>query len=262
MVQTVSDRVADPTDLRTLLLSSRVNGSILHLRPIVGVQVDPSPSIRIGGTIKTSGFAIARSGSATVDGTESAGSATTGASFFDSSARFDYNLPFEGSAGIAITKPRADLEFDIQAYSGIDPYSLISSGQPVVIYQDPGGGARPTVQSRPFGSLTTASRAIANVSVGGSVRLSETRPIRLHYGVASNLSPVAPEDQVFDRITLVNYTIGLSGAAGKLSYAAGVNYSGGTSDNLVLHNLLSGQPVQTTIGIRTFGMIYSLAYQF
>jgi hypothetical protein len=262
MVQTVSDRIAEPTDLRTLLLSSRVNGSIVHLRPIVGVQVEPSPTIRIGGTIKTSGFAMFRSGSATFDGTESAGPSTVGASFFDPSARFDYNLPFEGSAGVAVTRPRADLEVDVQFYSGIDPYSMFSSGEPVVTYQDAGTGARPTVQSRPFGGLTTASRAIANVSVGGGIRLSETRPLRLHYGVSSNLSPVAPEDQVFDRVTLVTWTIGLSGSAGKLSYAAGVNYSGGTSDNLVLHNLLSGQPVQTTIGIRTIGMIYSLSYQF
>ena len=61
---------------------------------------------------------------------------------------------------------------------------------------------------------------------------------------------------------LFTWTLGLSGRAGKLSYAAGVNYRGGTSQNLVLRNLLNGEPVQTAITIRTIGMIYSLSYQF
>lgn len=53
----------------------------------------------------------------------------------------------------------------------------------------------------------------------------------------------------------------MSGAAGKLAYAAGVNYRGGTSDAIVVRNVL-GQPIQTTNEIRTLGMIYSLSYQF
>jgi hypothetical protein len=262
LVQTVSDRINEPTGLRTLLVSSRLTGSTLQFRPILGLQVDASPMIRVGGTIRTSGFAIVKSGSATLDGTESAASTTIGASFFDPSAQFEFKLPFEASGGIAVLGARAEVEVDMHAYSGISPYPMISSPQRVVLYEDLGDGAAATVQSRPFSGLLTASRAIANVSVGGRFRLSDKRPLRLHYGVTANLSPVAPEDQVFDRVNLTMWTVGLSGAVKKLSYAAGVNYSGGTSDNLVLSNVLSGQPVQTMIHVRTIGMIYSMAYQF
>jgi hypothetical protein len=262
LVQTVSDRINEPTGLRTLLVSSRVTGSTLQFRPILGLQVDASPRIRVGGTIRTSGFAIVKSGSAILDGTENAASTTIGASLSDPSAQFEFKLPFEASGGIALIGSRAEVELDAHAYSGISPYSMISSPQNVVTYVDRGGGVPATVQSRPFPGLVTASRAIANVSVGGRVQFSGNRPLRLHYGVTANLSPVAPEDQIFDRVNLTTWTVGLSGAVKKLSYAAGLNYSGGTSDNLVLRNVLAGQPVQTAIHLRTIGMIYSMAYQF
>jgi hypothetical protein len=41
-----------------------------------------------------------------------------------------------------------------------------------------------------------------------------------------------------------------------------LNYKSGTADDVILRNLLSGQAVTTAINIRTFGFIYSLAYQF
>jgi len=83
----------------------------------------------------------------------------------------------------------------------------------------------------------------------------------LHWGLASDLSPVAPEDQVFDRIDFVAGTIGLSGSIHRLSYAAGIHYRSGSSTNS-LRGGLSGSPISTSIRVSTFGMLYSLAYQF
>jgi hypothetical protein len=262
MVQTTSQRIADPTMLRTLLVSSRASGSTLQLRPIVGVQLTPSPTIRIGGVIRTPGFALFNNGSLTLDATRDTGGPGSGVSFFDPDADFDYKLPFEGGGGVAIIHPRVQVEFDALAYSGASPYPLIASSETIAVYQDAGTGTPPTVTQLPFSGLTTAAKAIANVSVGGHYQVFENRPMQLHFGVASDFSPVAEEDRVFDRVDLVTWTIGVSGSAGKLTYAAGFNYRGGTTDTVVLRNVLTGAPIETQVGVRTIGMIYSLAYQF
>lgn len=260
--QTASDRIADPTQLRTLLVSSHGNGSTLQLRPIIGADVQASPHIRIGGVLRTSGFSIFKNGGATLDGTANAGAAAVGASFFDPSASFESKLPFEYVGGVALTGARAEFEIDVMGYSSIAPYAMLSSAQPVAVYRDTGNGSAPSVTTQPFPGLTSASRAIANVTAGGHVQLFASRSVRLHYGVGSDLSPVAPEDKAFDRVNLFVWTLGLSGQAGKLSYSAGVNYRAGTSDAVTVRNLLNGRTVDQTIDIRTIGMIYSLAYQF
>jgi hypothetical protein len=86
--------------------------------------------------------------------------------------------------------------------------------------------------------------------------------MRLHFGVTTDMSPVAPEDEVFDKVDLTAYTIGLSGRVDKLTYAAGFNYRGGQSENIAIGNLIGRGPVNTHIGVRTMGMIYSVSYQF
>jgi hypothetical protein len=260
--ETVSDRIAAPTDLRTLLVSSTVSGSDLQIGAVGGVQIDPSPHLRIGAVMRTSGFSVHQTGTATLDGTAHTGTMSLGASFLDASAHFHYDMPFEATGAIAFVGTRAELEVDVHGYSSVAPYALISSPMNEVIYRDTGNGAPPTVLQQPFPGLTSASRALANASVGGHVQLRTDRQLRLHYGIATDLSPVAPDDQVFDQVDLFAWTLGLSGRAGKLSYAAGVNYRGGTSHNIVLRNLISGEPVQTAIKISAIGMIYSLSYQF
>src|SRR6187399_1121701 len=110
MRQTISDRIAEPTGLRTLIVSSVVTGSDLKLGSVFGVQVDPHPHIRIGGVFRTSGLSIHRSGTATLDGTDKNGSASNGASFFDPEAQFHYKLPFEGTGAIAWVGNRGEVE--------------------------------------------------------------------------------------------------------------------------------------------------------
>lgn len=94
MAQTISDRIAESSGLKTLLVASHATGSTLQLRPVFGVQVNATPHVQLGGAFRTSGFSIMRNGTATLDGTAGAGATTTGASFFDSSAAFESKLPF------------------------------------------------------------------------------------------------------------------------------------------------------------------------
>ena len=83
----------------------------------------------------------------------------------------------------------------------------------------------------------------------------------LHAGIATDHSPVAPEDQVFDKVDFVVWTVGVSGSVGKLSFALGANYRKGSSDNILLRNLLT-EPIQTSISVKTVGLTYSINYKF
>ena len=262
MRQTISDRIAEPTGLRTLLVSSVVTGSDLKLGSVFGVQVDPHPHIRIGGVFRTSGLSIHRSGTATLDGTDKNGAASSGASFFDPESEFKYKLPFEGTGAIAWVGNRGEIEAAVHSYTSISPYTMMASDVNSVFYRDDGLGGPPTFTQQPFGGITSASKAIANVSVGGHYKLFSDKEMRLHFGVTTDMSPVAAEDQVFDEVDLMAYTVGLSGKVDKLTYAAGFNYRGGRSESIVIGNLIGRGPVTTNIGVRTMGMIYSVSYQF
>src|SRR5688572_9649887 len=69
MVDMVSDRAISSAGLRTLLLTSRKSGSSLQLRPVLGVQYDPSAGWHLGFVMKTPAANLYRSGQYSADGT-------------------------------------------------------------------------------------------------------------------------------------------------------------------------------------------------
>jgi hypothetical protein len=259
--QVISDRIKDTLGLHTLLISSRAGGSGKNLRAIIGVQGEPTSMLQVGATIRTSGIPFDRGGSIVLDSTLDGAPASVGASIFDSAAHFDYKLPFEGAVGVALVGKRAEIEFDIQGYSSIAPHALLEATEPVTIYTDPGNGTPASIVERPLPPVITASRALANFSVGGHFKVMESRPFTVHGGVATDRSPVAPEDQVFDEVDFVIWTAGVSGSIGKLSFALGASYRKAASGNIVLRNLLT-EPIQTSISVKTVGLTYSINYKF
>jgi hypothetical protein len=100
MAQTISDRIAEPTGLRTLLFH-RLSGVRIRRsgrrRHSGGFQ----SHIRVGAVLRTSGSRFTEAVPATLDGTDKNGAASEGASFFDPSAEFHYKLPFEITGAIA-----------------------------------------------------------------------------------------------------------------------------------------------------------------
>jgi hypothetical protein len=181
---------------------------------------------------------------------------------FDPDAAFSYRLPWEFQGGVAFVKDRAQFEFDLSGYSAISAYSMVATGQPSVTYGDNGTGNAPSIVTRPFPGLTSASNGVVNVGAGGHILLFKERTLRLHGGVGTNGSPVNSADTIFTKSDLLSWTLGLSGSIKKFQFSAGLNTKTGDANNIILHNLLSGQPVTTAINVRTFGFIYSLAYQF
>jgi len=261
LVDTVSDRLADNTGLKTLLVTSRTSGSSVKLRSQAGVQYD-TEQFRFGAAVRTPGLRLYRSASVTLDGTLDSGPGSLGASVFDANATLEHHLPWEVQGGAAWVRGPVELELDLQAYSPISAYSMISSDQPTLVYQDAGTNQAPTVVSRPFGGLTSQSDSVVNVGAGGHVRLFKNRDLRLHGGVGSNQSPVGSQDVLFNKVDLLTWSLGLSGSLGKFVFAAGYNHQSGTADDVTVRNLLNGQVVHSAIAVSLSGFIYSLAYQF
>ncbi len=262
-VQSVSDRIADNTGLKSLLVTSRTLGSSILLRAQGGAQYDVSSHWRLGGALRTPGVNLIKSATLTLDGLLDAGASSQGASLFDPSANFEYHLPWEFQGGAAYIRPRAQFELDVQAYSSISAYTMVGTSQPSVTYSDNGTNVPPTIVTRPFPGLTSASNSVTNVSFAGQFVLLQDRSLRLHGGIGTNQSPVnTGVDNVFTHADLLSWTLGLSGSIKKFQFAGGLNHLGGTADAVTLRNLLSGKPLTTSIDVHTIGFIYSLAYQF
>ena len=261
LVQSVSDRLVEPMRLSTLLVSSRIAGSSTQLRTQVGIQYDAS-HLRFGIAVRSPGFSILENGTLTLDSTLDAGAASLGASLFDPDARFEYHQPWEFHGGVAYVADRIELEVDVLAYSAIASYSMLSTPNPLLIYSSAGDGTPPSVMSRSFSGLTSVSDGVVNAAIGGHVRVFKNRDFRIHGNFATGQSPVAAGDQVFNKVDLVSWTVGVSGAWAKLQFAAGFNQHVGTSPDVVVRHLLTGEPVRTAFGVHTAGFIYSIAYQF
>ena len=261
LVASASNRIDTSTGLQSLLVDGRTGASAVQLRVQGGAQYDVD-NWRFGFAMRTPGATFSKSSNVAFDGTLDRGASSQGASVFDADATTAYHLPWEFQGGVAYGTPRAALEFDVHAYTPVSAYALVSSGQPTVVYTDNGTGVPPSVVTRPFSGLTTASAGVANVGTGGNLQLFESRTLRVHGGVATNRSPVTDADQIFNKVNLLSWTLGVSGTFGKFIFAAGVNHKSGSEDSVPLHNLLNGQAVLTRIDVSTTGLIYSLAYQF
>jgi hypothetical protein len=261
LVGNVSDRIADAATLRSLVVASRATGSALQINPLFGVQYDGAHHLRLGALIQTPAVSFHRNGVITQDGQLDVGTASVGASVFDADADFQQHRPWEISGGAAYVGTRAEIEVDLHGYTSVSPYPLLATGEPTVIYGDV-GTQPPTITTTPFTAFTTASRGIVNVAVGGHVRLDPDKSWLLHFGAATDRSPVALDDTVFTRANLNGLTVGVSGTVAKLQFSAGFNYRAGTSDDVHVRNLADGRTVTTAVHVSSVGLIYSVAYTF
>jgi hypothetical protein len=261
LVQSASDRIADASGLRSALITARASGSAILFRTQAGVQYDTA-RWRVGGAVHTPGLTIHKSGTLTLDGLLDVDPGSVGTSLFDSGPALEFHQPWEFQGGVAFVTHRLQLEADLQAYTPVSAYPLLSSDQPIARYSSAGPGAPAVVTTQPFGGLISASKGIVNPGAGGHVKVFEHRDLLVHASVGSNRSPVGAEDIVFDKVDLASWTLGVSGTFGKLQFAAGFNHQSGSAADVTLRNLLNGDVVRTDIDVRVTGFIYSLAYKF
>ena len=258
----VSDRVATDTNLVSLLISSRGSGTAIQVRPLLGMQYDVSPHVILGAAARTPAISLYKSGSYTAEAVADNDAGSQGVSFFDPNAPFDYRFPLEIHAGAAYVSARGEIELDVHGFTPIGAYTLLSSSQPIVTYAEAGNGTGPVIGTQPFTGLTSQSRGVVNASVGGHVALTSAGVWRVHFGARTDRSPVSPHDQVFTQVNMYGGTLGLSGTKGGFVFTVGLDYHAGTSDHVMLRQVSATSATETTIRVRTLGLIYSLAYKF
>ena len=255
-----SSRTSDGASLGSLLIESRVRGSAFHLRPVLGAQYDVSPALKLGVVMRTPAVKIYSYGSVTSEGVRSAGATSAGVSLFDPDARFAVKLPFEIRGGAAYVGRRMEIEVDVSAEMAISTYDMLTSEKPVITYTTATG--TPVVATHAFGGLVSQSKTAVNIAVGGQVRLTDNGVWRLHFGAGTDRSTVGPEDELFTKIHLGVWTLGISGTKAKFGFTAGVNYRSGSADDVTIGQIEGVTLVRSGIGVRTVGIVYSLSYRF
>ena len=255
-----STRATDSTALRSLLLESRVSGTTFHLRPVLGVQYDASPRLRLGFMARTPAPAVYSFGSITSEGVRVGGGTSTGVSLFDPDADFAAKLPFEVRGGAAYIGRRFEVEADVSAETPISAYEMLTSDEAVVTYA--GGPGAPVIATSAFPGVVSHSTTVVNVAVGGHVLLTDAGTWRLHFGAGTDRSGVGPDDEVFSKVHFGVWSVGVSGRKGRLQFTAGLNYRSGTADDVILGQLESGTLVQSGIHVRSVGIIYAVNYRF
>jgi hypothetical protein len=254
----VSDRIASDTGLTSVLIESRASGDAVQLRPVAGVQYDASKHILLGATVRMPAVTLLRSGSYTADAV-AAGSTDQGLSFFDPNAAFAYHFPFELHGGAAYVASRVQIELDVHGYTRVAPYAMLHSSEPIITYA---GGSPPVITTQPFSGFTSESRAVVNVSAGGHYRLTADGRWRIHFGLATDRSPVGPADQVFTRVNLYGGTLGISGTKGGFQFTLGANYRAGSSNDFQVRPLPGIGVIPPGLRVETLGLIYAISYKF
>ena len=251
LVQSVSDRIADTSGLRSLLVSSRARAPRSSSGPRAACSTDAG-HWRLGGAFRSPGADVSQVGRDFWTASWPASPIVGSLDFRSGRAtRVPPAVGVSGRRGVCHAPRRA----------GVRPPCLHADRRVSVALVRParaalrrcGSERAASVTSRPFAGLTSESDGIVNVSAGGHVRLLKDRDLRVHAGIGSNRSPVAPSDVVFNKVDLTTWSVGVSGTFGNFQFAVGINRQRGSADDVTLRNLLNGQEVHSPIDIHLVG---------
>jgi hypothetical protein len=195
-----------------------------------------------------------------IEALESSGGTTTDGSFYDDSAAFRYDTPFQANIGVAYLSKDFELEGDLIYHASKGPFTVFSSTAPLVITTSTGGGA-PTTSSQALADHQITFRNVTNLAVGA--RYVVGPKFNLHAGFYTSFSPVKdPDELLFRKIDLYGGTFGASVTIGSLSGALGAAYETGTSDPFTITRGVTGTPFQTTLKVSSIRLVYALSFQF
>ena len=260
--QTASDILTGASNVSSLVGSTHFSGEVAHLRLTAGTQRDLPKNWKLGAAIRSPGLAFYTSGSATADGTIASASPNVSVYLFAPEAAFHYKVPLQAVVGLAYVHSRFDAELTVQGTAGQSSYDLFASGAPIVSVTDDGHGGPPSTQTRAWPGLVSVPRGIVDAAFGGHLTLTESGIWKLHFGYAANRAPVTDQDQAFNAVTLHALTAGVGGQVKHFQASLGLRWEFGTSADVVVHELTTGQPVTTNFSVRNIGLIYSAAYLF
>lgn len=255
--QQTTSLASDATTASTVTRSFAVDGSVWLVRGTAGLQWDVTPKFSLGVSAETgtarlwgSSYYSDQVTTAFADGFETL-------TFRDPSARMDYKLPFLLAGGAALRLGKVQLEADARWYGSVGTFDLYSSDSLGTGLQQSDGLA-PVTSEVELAPVLMTYRSVVNFAIGASMPLSEKW--RLHLGFSADQSPLPDTDQMFRKVNIIGATAGLSFNVARLSGALGLGLQTGQSP--VTSVGIAPALIDTRITVKTFQLLYSLAYTF
>ena len=254
--QSISSRVTTTTSSSLTEQSFSAEGSTWQLQPSGGVQWDATSRVILGARVVAPGIRILGGTRLTLQTSQFTSPTSIDLVFRDDTAKFEYKRPLEASVGAAYRASSVEFELDVHYYGAINPYELYNSNVPGTRTTVDASGT-PTVTTVPFTPTANSARAVTNVAVGGSYRLSTS--LRAHAGFASDASPVDdPNQSIFRKVDLSRFTTGLSLTGQRLSGSLGIGYSVGSGTRASIGSTTG----ETRFKVKTVNVLFGLSFAF
>jgi long-subunit fatty acid transport protein len=254
--------------IRSELLAS--NGALLRtvdasgvtwgILGTVGAQWDVTDRLVAGLSMRTPTAKIISSGSLTYQSSSIQGTTSSQSYFRDTGASFSYKLPLDLTFGLAWREKKFDVEADVRFHSGISPYTMLGSAEPVTTVATDASGAT-TTTTTPFPGITYGAHQVWNVALGGRYSLDDSWS--LHGGFYTDLAPAdEATGAIFRTVNLYGLTAGAKLKGSNLSGSLGLGLGWGKSDEFTLGDYGGATPVKTHLSIFSVSLLYAISYRF
>ena len=247
----------DATNGATVTRAFAVDGSAWLVRGTVGLQWDVTPKFSLGLSAETGTARLWGSSYYSDQLTTAFGDGFETLTFRDPSARMEYKLPFLLAGGAALRLGKVQLEADARWYGSVGTFDLYSSDSLGTGLKQSAGSA-PVTSTVELAPVTLSYRSVVNLAIGASIPLSQTW--KLHLGFSADQSPLPNTDEIFRKVNVIGATAGVSFAVSRVTGALGLGLQTGQSPVTTVG--IAPSLIDTRITVKTFQLMYSLAYTF
>lgn len=258
--QVIAAQVISGSTVQIATRRFTAEGSVWHAVISGGLQWDVTRRVVLGARVVAPGLRLTGTSRLSYQQIAASESGVAQLTFRDTEARFDYRIPLEIDAGIAIRWTRGEIELDVRHHGSVSSYELYASDSVARFVQDAAG--TPPIQTEvPFASTLNAARRVTNFAIGGSYVIG--RGLRAHAGFATDDSPVeSQQTSSFRKIDLYRATAGVSLTGRRLSGSLGLGYSSGAGSRESLQATPGGRTIQTRLEVQSLNLLYALSYAF
>jgi hypothetical protein len=247
----------DGTEAAAVSRAFAVDGSAWLVRGTLGLQWDVTPKLSLGVMAQTATARLWGSTFYSDQVTTAFGDGFETLNFRDPDARFEYKLPFLLSGGAALKLGKVQLEADVRWYSSVDQFDMYSSDSTGFALRQMDGGL-PQTSEVELAPVTMIFSSVVNLSIGASIPIAKNW--QLHAGFSTDESPLPDTNQLFRKVSLIGATAGVSFQISKVSGALGIGFQSGKSPTTVIG--IAPTTLDTKLTVKTFQLLYSLAYTF
>ena len=257
--QQYTDRLLAPTEVSRALRSLYLDGQLFQLQFTGSAQWEITDAVILGAMATSPGLQLGGSSVTEYQAVTGLPDGSVDILFRDTTASFEYKLPYRIVGGVAVLLGRFEIEADVRYYGSQSAYDLIDSELPVrIVVTDASGN--PTASEQPFEPLVEVTKAVTNLAIGGNYAFSDS--FKLHLGFFTDNSPVGdPGNSIFRSVDLMGLSGGVS-FGGRLSGSLGLSTSWGTTEDRTVGPTLGGLVSTTKVGIQSFNLHYAISYAF